>query len=163
MARAVAAGLQPGPKEYGTNHVHAHLDVFVDGTPVIVPAGIGIDITNPDVKTFDDPPGKAYGGIDMCAVPCISPLHTHDASGVLHTESRVQNANTLGEFFVEWGVPLTATCVADLCDKPVTVYIDGKQFNGDPNGIELTNAREIAIVIGTPPARIPSTGDFSKA
>src|SRR5262245_42418013 len=55
MARTVAAGLVPGQKEYFTNHVHAHLDVFVDGVPVLIPAGIGIDIANPDVRMFDVP------------------------------------------------------------------------------------------------------------
>ena len=29
MARAVEAGIKPEPKEYGTNHVHAHLDGVV--------------------------------------------------------------------------------------------------------------------------------------
>src|SRR4051794_2438514 len=44
MERTVQAGLKPQPKEFLTNHVHAHLDVFVDGTPVRVPSGIGIKI-----------------------------------------------------------------------------------------------------------------------
>ena len=165
MERTVAAGLQPGPKEYGTNHVHAHLDVFLDGVPVRVPSGIGIDISNPDVRRFQEPDGSVeYGGIELCATPCISPLHTHDVSGVLHTESRAQRPNTLGEFFTEWGVPLTDTCVGEFCSpKAIAVYVNGEPFTGDPNGIELTDQKEIAIVIGTPPPVIPKTGDFSKA
>src|SRR5882724_11997757 len=41
------------------HHVHAHLDVFLDGSPVTVPAGIGININNPAVHTFviDGQPG----------------------------------------------------------------------------------------------------------
>ena len=39
-----------------------HLDVFMDGRPVLVPAGIGIDIDDPAVKRFEDPVG--YGGIE---------------------------------------------------------------------------------------------------
>jgi hypothetical protein len=31
MARTVAAGLKPQPKEFLSIHRHAHLDVFVDG------------------------------------------------------------------------------------------------------------------------------------
>ena len=116
MERTAAAGLPPGPKEYLTNHVHAHLDVFVDGVPVRIPAGIGIDTADPDVKRFDVPDGSfAYGGIEMCSKPCISPLHTHDVSGILHTESRNQQPNTLGEFFTEWGVALTDSCVGEFC------------------------------------------------
>jgi hypothetical protein len=111
MERTVQAGLKPQPKEFLTNHVHAHLDVFVDGKPVMVPSGIGIKIDDPAVKRSDEPDGSvSYGGIDFCTEACISPLHTHDVSG-----------------------------------------------------IELTDRREIAIVIGTPPPEIPKTADFSNA
>ena len=166
MARAVQAGLKPGPKEFGVNHVHAHLDVFVDGTPVTVPAGIGINIADPAVRTFDLPDGsKEYGGIELCNDPCISPLHTHNNSGVLHTESATATPNTLGEFFVEWGVPLDPSCVSTYCSPTtkIAIYVDGDLSTGDPRAIELTDLREIAVVIGTPPATIPKTGDFSNA
>ena len=106
MERTIAAGLQPETQEHGANYVHAHLDVFVDGAPVVIPAGIGIDIANPDVRTFDEPDGSvSYGGIERCATPCISPLHTHFASGIVHTELRTPMPNTLGQFFTERGVP----------------------------------------------------------
>jgi hypothetical protein len=42
-------------------------------------------------------------------------------------------------------------------------YVDGKPATGDPRAIELVDQHEIAIVIGTPPAEIPKTGDFSNA
>src|SRR5689334_18431758 len=88
MGLAVAAGLKPQPKEFLANHVHAHLDVFVDGKRVTVPAGVGIKIDDPAVRheTLADGSDN-YGGIQLCNEPCISPLHTHDTSGVLHTES----------------------------------------------------------------------------
>ena len=166
MERTVQAGLKPQPKEFLTNHVHAHLDVFVDGKPVLVPSGIGIKIDNPAVKHFDEPDGSvAYGGIDLCNEACISPLHTHDVSGIIHTESADPEPNTLGEFFVEWGVPFDASCVATFCSPTtkIAIYVDGELTTGDPRKIELTNHRVIAIVIGTPPPRIPVTADFSKA
>src|SRR5205814_2429513 len=47
LALTVKAGLKPEPKESLTFHVHAHLDVLVDGRPVLVPAGIGVNITDP--------------------------------------------------------------------------------------------------------------------
>jgi hypothetical protein len=166
MARTVQAGLKPQPKEFLTNHVHAHLDVFVDGQRVTVPAGIGIQITDPAVRHGTEPDGSVtYGGIQLCNDPCISPLHTHDTSGILHTESASATPNTLGEFFTEWGVPLDASCVATFCSPATTiaVYIDGEPFTGDPRGIELTDHREIAIVVGTPPSVIPKSADFSNA
>ena len=165
LERTVAAGLEPEPKEYLTNHVHAHVDVFVDGQPITVPAGIGINIDDPDVRRFDEPDGSvAYGGIELCAQPCISPLHTHDASGIIHTESKSPEPNTLGQFFIEWGVALSDTCVADYCSpEPIAFYVNGDPYTGDPRAIELTDHKEIAIVIGTPPPEIPTTADFSKA
>lgn len=160
-ARATAAGLGLEVREHLDTHLHAHLDVFLDGEPVLVPAGIGIDIDDPDVERFDDPGGVSYGGIETCGQPCISSLHTHAGSGVLHTESPVSDLHTLGQFFDEWDVALTATCVGEICDKPIAVFIDGVAFQGDVRSIELADLREIAIVIGTPPAFVPVTADFT--
>jgi hypothetical protein len=165
MERTVQAGLKPQPKEFLTNHVHAHLDVFVDGKPVTVPSGIGIKIDNPAVRRFDEPDGSvSYGGIELCNEACISPLHTHDVSGIIHTESADPKPNTLGEFFIEWGVELSDTCVGEYCaPETMALYIGGEPYVGDPRAIELTEKKVIVIVVGTPPAVIPSTADFSNA
>ena len=165
LERTVAAGLEPETKEYLTNHAHAHVDVFLDGKPIAIPAGIGINVDDPDVRRFDEPDGSVgYGGISECAKPCISPLHTHDADGIIHTESRSPEPHTLGEFFIEWGVLLSDSCVGEYCSPtPIAIYVDGDPYSEDPRGIELTNRKQIAIVIGTPPARIPDTADFSNA
>jgi hypothetical protein len=160
LALAMAAGLEPETHEFLDFHVHAHLDVFVNGSPVEVPAGIGIDITDPAVHTTPSDLGPTYGGIDPpCAQPCISPLHTHDWTGVVHTESAEDHPNTLGQFFTEWGVALTPECVGGYCspEASIQVFVDGEAFSGDPAGIELADQSEIAIVIGSPPAEIPST------
>jgi hypothetical protein len=62
-----------------------HLDVLVNGKPVPVPAGIGID----------------RGARE------IAPLYTDDGSGVIHIDSDSAAPKfTLGEFFDEWQVPL---------------------------------------------------------
>jgi hypothetical protein len=166
MERTVQAGLKPQPKEFLTNHVHAHLDVFVNGQLLTVPSGIGIKIDNPAVRRFDEPDGSvSYGGIELCNEACISPLHTHDVSGILHTESASSEPNTLGEFFIEWGVALDPSCVATYCSPTtkIAIYVNGELTTEDPRAIQLTNEREIAIVIGTPPPEIPKTADFSNA
>ncbi len=144
-------------------HVHSHLDVFVDGEPLVVPGGIGI--------SRSVPPREIEGetlyvlGDRPCSKPCISSLHTHADDGILHTESPVEQPNTLGEFFTEWGVRLTDTCVGGYCEPatPISIYLDGEEFTGRPRNIALANRLEIAIVIGTPPTEIPSVGDFSGA
>jgi hypothetical protein len=132
------AGLVPERHETLIHHVHSHLDVFVNRKPVVVPAGIGIN---------------------MCQRPCISSLHTHDTSGVLHPESASAVPHRLGQFFTEWGVQLSRSCVNVYCSPTtkITIYVDGKRYNGDPTKIQLLDQREIAVVVGKPPQSIPST------
>jgi hypothetical protein len=162
LDRTVAAGLRPERHEFLLHHFHAHLDVFIDGKPIVVPAGIGINIDDAGVRKFKDP--VSYGGIKRCRTPCISPLHTHDATGIIHTESKRPEPNTLGQFFEEWGVRLSDSCVREHCSpERIAIYINGKRHRRDPRTIALTDRKEIAIVIGTPPAQIPKTADLSNA
>ena len=165
MRRTLAAGLVPERKESFIHHVHSHLDVFINGRPVIVPAALGINIHDPGVHTFPAPDGsKGYGGIQLCDKPCISPLHTHDDTGILHTESASAVPHRLSQLFTEWGVRLSRSCVGGYCrPTSIQVFVDGKRYTGSPRTIELTNHKEIAIVIGTPPKQVPSKADFSGA
>jgi hypothetical protein len=159
LARTRLAGLQPETHEFFSYHVHAHLDIFVNGKPERVPAGIGINIHDPAVKHGPEPDRTTgYGGINQCATPCISPLHTHADDGILHTESQRNRPNQLGDFFTEWNVRLSQTCVGGYCGPadPLAVFVDGQRYRGDPRAILLTNLKEIAIVIGSPPGRIPA-------
>jgi len=159
MALTCKAGLVPEKAEFLQYHVHAHLDVFVNARVLFVPAGIGIDIDNPAVQADRSPNGLVNGaGLkQVCDQPCISPLHTHDLSGLLHTETKTRSPNRLGQFFTEWAVRLTPNCIGGYCKPavPIKIYVDGKLETGDPAQIELSDLREIAIVIGTPPATIP--------
>ena len=118
------AGLVPERAEFLQYHVHAHLDVFFNGEPVTVPAGIGIDTTNPAVISDEQGVGLKH----ECDKPCISPLHTHATDGVLHTETKTPEPNTLGQFFIQWDVKLDASCVGEFCapDTPIGVYVDGE-------------------------------------
>ena len=166
MALVDDAGLTPATHEFFTFHVHGHLDIFVDGSPILVPGGIGIDITDPAVQSGTDAFGPVYGGIPEsgCDDPCISPLHTHGADGVVHIESPKKESYTLGQLFTEWGVPLDDSCVGDYCapDTDIAVYVNGEQQSGNPADIQLVKHDEIAIVIGTPPDEVPSSYAFAE-
>jgi hypothetical protein len=158
MQRTRLAGLVPEVNEHLEYHVHSHLDIFLDGKRVEIPAGIGIDTTDKAVQHGPLPDGStAYGGIRRCPKVCISPLHTHAHLGLLHTETSKPAPNRLGQFFVEWGVRLDRRCVGGYC-KPDSIrfYVDGKPYRGDPRQILLADRTEIAIVIGSPPKKIPS-------
>jgi hypothetical protein len=168
MALAVKAGFEPTDREYLITHTHAHLDLFVDGQRVKVPSGIGIDIKAPvgitKTPSLDGTTIQYF--VTVCPAPCLSPLHTHDPTGLIHTESKTPNAppDTLGQFFTEWGVRLDSSCVGEFCasNTSIVVYLDGKKATGNPAEIKLKSHLEIAIIIGKPPTLIPDTWDFGE-
>lgn len=165
MHLATETGVPVDRYEYGVpghpgKHIHAHLDVFVNGKPVQVPPGIGIDFTVPGVQKGSSPDGTpSYGGIQLCARACIAALHTHDDGGVMHIESQKPRSYSLGNFFDEWHVRLDGKCVGGYCkpDASIAVYKNGNRFTGDPATLVLNDRDEIAVVIGSPPAKIPSS------
>lgn len=166
MALTTKAGLEATQSEHLNTHTHAHLDVRVDGEDVVVPAGIGVDIEAPtgiDKKKTPDGTSTEYY-VTLCFAPCLSPLHTHDPSGVIHTESIKDNQEpyTLGQFFTEWGVTLDDQCVGEFCksDTNIAVYLDGKKYDGNPAEIKLKSHLEIAIIVGEPPTIIPDSWEF---
>jgi hypothetical protein len=146
QARIPALGLNSLSQEALAFHIHAHLDVFVNGTPVAVPKYIGIHIDpTSSQSTF------------------ITELHTHHADGIIHVESAKHLNYQLKSFFGEWGIRLTSKCMGSFkgsCDN-LQFWIDGVKQTGDPGQIILKNHDEIAISVGKRPATIPKTFDFA--
>jgi hypothetical protein len=136
--RLPALGLTTLPQEAVATHYHSHLDIFVDGKKVRVPALIGINV------------GAQY----------LTQLHTHDTRGVIHVESPKANDHySLGQFVAEWGVFLNRRCMGSYCNG-LKWYLNGKLQTGNPQKYVLQSHDEIAIVIGKPPAKIPSSYQF---
>jgi hypothetical protein len=121
-------------------HIHAHLTIFVNGAARQVPAGIGI----PGAQGQNTPTGTF---IDSGS--CFYWLHTHAADGIIHIESPVQRTYTLGEFFNEWGQPLSATQVGPARGKVTAIY-NGHVYLGNPANIPLTKHAQIQLEVGTP-------------
>jgi hypothetical protein len=142
--RLHALGLPALGSEGTALHIHQHLDVFVHGKRVTVPAQIGID------------PAGSF----------ISPLHTHDESGIIHVESPTQRSFSLGQFFDVWGVLFTRDCIGGLCtsgDNRLRVFVDGQEATGDPRRLELFSHEEIVVTYGTDaqlPHPIPDSYGF---
>ncbi len=137
------AGLPMLGSEGAVLHTHSHLNVFVDGQPVPVPADIGID--------------QRAG--------TISPLHSHDGSGVIHIESPTKATFTLAQLFAEWQVSLSESQIGGLHTATATelrAYVNGKQVPGNPGALPLNEHDQIVLAFGTPPASIPSTYDWGK-
>ncbi len=117
-------------------HFHAHLDLIESGTPVPLPAGIGI----------------------LQDQRCLYWLHTHAADGIIHIESPGTATFTLGQFFDIWGQPLSSTQAgrlrADLGGQ-LHIFVNGSPDTGDPRAIPLTPHELITIESGAqvpPPA-----------
>lgn len=145
IANARAVGLNIAPTEGNALHIHAHLDVIVNGKKVPVPANLGIS-----------PAGNE-----------LAELHTHDDNGVLHIESPSKDKKfTLGELFSEWDVRLTPTQIGGLktdATRTLTAYINGKAQPGDPAAIQLTAHRQIALVYGDKNAKVDVPASYKFA
>jgi hypothetical protein len=121
-------------------HIHAHLTIFVNGAARQVPAAIGIP--GAQAQTTAAGPFVEQG-------TCFYWLHTHAADGIIHIESPVQRKYALGNFFDEWGQPLSASRVGPARGRVVALY-NGQVFKGDPRNIPLTAHGQIQLEVGTP-------------
>jgi hypothetical protein len=118
--------------EQVTLHIHSHLALFVNGKQLQIPAHVGLAPVPPQ--------------------GCLYWIHTHDASGIIHIEApQVDAPNggpyTLGIFFDIWGQPLTLNNVAGK-HGPVTAYVNGTPWSGDPRDIPLRAHQEITLEVG---------------
>ncbi|MDD5110544.1 MAG: hypothetical protein PHI63_05030 [Patescibacteria group bacterium] len=122
-------GLPALPRESTVFHLHQHIDITIDGKPVAIPADIGID---------------ANGQF-------IAPIHTHDASAIIHVESPTEERFTLGDFFDVWGVRFSNDCLGGYCrdaNHLLNVYSNGKLVSGNVRDLELTEHQELAVAYG---------------
>lgn len=96
------------------------LAITVDGTPVQIPAGIGVDKLRAEQAA----------------------VHTHTADGVVWVEAKTADEKpTLAQFFTLWGVRYDANCLADACtDLKVTV-------NGKPSPWDTPLLRNSQITV----------------
>jgi hypothetical protein len=118
-----------------------HLDVLVNGHAVSVPAGIGVDF-------------RGHG---------VAPLTTSDGSGIIHVASdAIAPRFTLGQFFDEWQVTLTAGRLGGLRGGTVAAYVNGSLSRGDPAAVVLAPHQEIAVsyVAGRGAVRMPASYSF---
>lgn len=117
--------------EGALEHIHSHLQLFQNGRPVTVPASAGIPV----------------------GLGCLYWVHTHSNDGIIHIESPVKRAFTLGDFFDIWGKELSTTVANGAHAAAGTrlyVTVNGKPYAGDPRRIVLQDHQEIVIQAGRP-------------
>jgi hypothetical protein len=132
-------GISSSEEEQLAFHIHAHLQIYVDGQQRALPPGIGILPPLQVQSTSDGPFVIGGSGIYW--------LHTHDSSGIIHIESPVQRDFTLGEVFDVWGQPLDAQQVGPA-KGPVTALVNGVAVIGDPRQIVLNAHDVIQLDVG---------------
>jgi hypothetical protein len=121
-------------------HIHAHLTIFVNGSPRQVPAGIGI----PGAQSQAAPSGTFITG-----GTCLYWLHTHAADGIIHIESPIHRIFTLGDVFDEWAQPLGPDRIGPASGH-VTALYNGRVYRGSPRDIPLNAHAQIQLEIGSP-------------
>ena len=136
-------------------HDHVHLDVLVDGRKVTVPPGVGLaePTDNGPCKPPTPAVSECNAGDFYTAFVANSPLHTHSASGMIHIEADRPGRYTLGQFFDEWGVRFSETCLGAYCTgggKELAVFVAGRRVDGAFRSVVLGNREEIAVVFGDP-------------
>jgi hypothetical protein len=134
-------GIECNLMEQSVFHIHAHMDIIINGVNFLLPSQIGI-------------PGK-----------CFYWLHTHDESGIIHIEAPVHRDFTLGQFFDIWNKKFNSDQIFSYvanANNPLTIYVNGTKVPSGTNyrDIKLHAHDEIAIVYGTPPSTIPSSYKF---
>jgi hypothetical protein len=150
-------GIQCQTNEQLVLHVHTHLTIFVNGKARVIPYGIGI----PGFQAVSTAQGPF-----VQTGSCFYWLHVHANDGIIHIESpSTSQSFTLGQFFHEWGIPLSKTQVGQATGN-VTVFFtapgqQAKLYTGNPNNIPLGNHYQIQLNVGTPivaPVQITNWG-----
>lgn len=116
-------------------HIHPQLSLLVGERSLTVPAQIGIDPSLWKDHTLDEFGMQSMPEMNM---PAMSPLHTHDNSGIIHVESTVNRNYTFGEFLNIWGLNLDGKTVKMTVNgKPLTRFIDHVLRDGERIKLEV--------------------------
>jgi hypothetical protein len=134
------AGLALPAQSDSAYHIHAFLSVFINGRQIAIPTNLGID-----------PP-----------LSLLSPIHTHDGTGIIHIEASRPYPFTLGQLFTIWGVGFSDSQIGahrDAGARHLAVFANGRPIR-DPVHYVMRRHDSIVVGYGTPssfPHRIAVT------
>lgn len=177
-------GITCDPTMSNNYHVHFYLGVFVNGSQVALPGGVGME--NPGAFG-SGPPGYAYPGFINSAT-CFYGIHVHDRSGIVHVESTDPTGTkitgsiyTLQDLFDIWGITVNSLQFGNFTStSPLEVFTSGQVFRGycsseatctipatdltyygdDPSTIPIYSHEVVFVEVGPPyPKTLPNV-DF---
>ena len=129
-------GIECNTKEFVALHNHAHLDFYVNGNPMTVPAQIG-----------------------MVNNTCLYWMHTHDTGGVIHIESPKSRDFMLGQFFSIW----KASANFPVSGAVPKIFVNGQPADTGLNETKIREHDEIVVVYGNSPSFIPPYYQFKES
>ncbi len=107
-------------------HTHTQLKIIQDGVDVLVPANIGL------------------------TTACMHPLHTHDATGLIHMEYPIPFPFFLGDFFDTMGTTFSDTQIGGIREfdgYEITIKKNDKKVSAFYRWILLKDLDKIEINI----------------
>jgi hypothetical protein len=118
-----------------------HVEVFAANRVVLVAAGIGVR----SPLRFDA--GR------IAEARCYGELVTLEPTGVVQVRPGARLH--VSDLFRSWGQPLSHHRLATFPARSVSVFVDGRRWNGDPGAVPLTPHAEIVLEAGpyVPPHR----------
>lgn len=127
-------GIPCETQEYVTYHIHAHIDIFVNGQHIPIPAQIGIKSNE-----------------------CLYWLHTHKPDGIIHMESPKERDFTVGQFFNVWkstnsGYPTSSS--------GPEIFVNGNLISTNLDNTMMKAHDEIVLVYGDVPHNMPTFYQF---
>lgn len=130
-------------QEGQVTHIHAHVSIYINGEPVLIPQFIGI---------AQDGSGNPI---------CYYWLHTHDMSGVIHIESpaNAKETFTFGQFVAMWNQKFNSMSFPDqlLLTSGWTIWINGHTYRGTITSIPLAKHSLITIAYNSPNVKPDTT------
>jgi protein-S-isoprenylcysteine O-methyltransferase Ste14 len=115
---------------------HVTIQIFMNGSNVVIPAHIGINAT----RWIDH-------SLDAFSINSTqAAIHTHNTTGSVHVQLKKWHPCTLGDFFSIWGASFNSEHLLSYTGT-VTVTVNGKP-NGDFRGLVLQEGQVIVIRAG---------------
>jgi hypothetical protein len=127
--------------------VAVHLTILINGAARDILANVG---------SYNALVVFPSSGPMVTKADCYYWLHTGRADGVVHADPPAARAFTLGDFFDVWRQPLGTAAVASD-EGPVTSYVNGRRYTGNPRTIPLTQHAAIQLDVGRDVAPTPYT------